>query len=324
MLVAGATGFVGQCVARRLHEEGYEVVGTSRRPEAAKRAVPGYEWRRLDAETEATFAEALSQCDAAVYLIHAMGSGHQYEAAERSAAERFAQHAHRAGVQRIVYLGGVEPSGPASRHLRSRLETGRVLRAGPVTTVELRAAMIIGPGSESWRIVRDLSARLPFMLLPKWLESESEPIAVADVEVAISHCLKMPLSESAIYSLPGPQRLSAKSILRRCAQLQGMDPYLLPVPVVTPRLSSYWIRLVTRANKHIAEELVEGLRSDLTTQGEGLWALLPEHRRLAFDAAAIAALQAEEQSLKPRVRLLERLMRRVMGRRFREPVPRAT
>lgn len=267
-----------------------------------------------------SFRPAIEGCSHAVYLIHGMGSGEGYEAAEARAAHAFVGAAEEAGVGRIVYLGGVRPRGPiSSRHLRSRLATGEILRGGRVSTLELRAAMIIGGGSESWRIVRDLAARLPFMLLPRWLDSKSEPIAVADVVFAIERALQLEVAGSAVFSLPGPETLSARDILRRTAALLGPEPFMLRVPVVTPRLSSYWIRLVTRADKHIAEELVEGLRADLRVEDDAFWAQFPNHTRVPFERAARHALEEEEAQLTASARLAERGLRFL--RRQRAPTP---
>lgn len=244
-------------------------------------------------------------CEVAYYLVHGMGQGSDYEREEEEAAERFAGAAARAGLERIIYLGGVSPTGTPSRHLRSRLRTGAILRAGRVPAVELRAGMIIGVGSESWRIVRDLSVRLPVMVLPRWLENRSQPVAVRDVVEALVRAAEIPLAESRIFGLPGPEILSAKEILIRVARLRGTRPVTVGVPFVTPRLSSYWIQLVTRANHEIARELVEGMRTELIATDPPFWDLMPDHRLTPFDEAARSALDEEARSLPPGAKVLE-------------------
>jgi uncharacterized protein YbjT (DUF2867 family) len=256
---------------------------------------------------ESIFA-TMQGCDAAVYLVHSMADHKHYEKAERRSAVHFAHAAEQAGLSRIVYLGGTEPAGKPSRHLRSRLRTGELLRAGNVPAVELQASMIIGPGSESWRIVRDLAARLPVMLLPRWSESRSQPIHIDDVTSAIRHALTVDVPGSMVYPLPGPEILSAREIILRTAALLGRQPRTMSVPVITPRLSSYWISLVTRADPHIARQLVAGLCSDLIAPDEGFWKLLPEHRRVPFEEAAKRALLAEAATLPLRSRLTEWLL----------------
>jgi uncharacterized protein YbjT (DUF2867 family) len=240
---------------------------------------------------------ALQGIDSVLYLIHAMGQDGDFEEKERLAAENLRQAAESAGVSRIVYLGGVAPEGTPSKHLRSRLATGDILRGGSVPTIELRAGMIIGTGSASWCMVRDLAARLPFMILPSWLQNHSQPVAVEDVVFALTRALDLPSEVRGVYELPGPETLTGEQILRRIAALLGVNPYTVRVPVLTPRLSSYWLKLVTRADFGIAQELVEGLTSDLVARHERFWTLVPEHRPTPFDVAARNALDEEGRKL---------------------------
>lgn len=311
VLLTGATGFVGRHLHPVLERAGYRVVGASRAPAAASARYGAREFRYLDVEEPESIARALSGCEAAVYLIHAMAGGRGYEDRERRAAEGFLSAAEQAGVSRIVYLGGPRPRGPLSRHLRSRLATGEILRSGKISTIELQATMVIGAGSESWRIVRDLAARLPFMILPRWLENQSEPIGIDDVTRALCEAIAFPQAGSASYALPGPEVLSGREILQRTAALLGSEPGMVRVPVITPRLSSYWIRLVTRANGRVADELVEGLESDLRAENEGFWQFLPEHERQSFDEAARRAIAAGESELTASTRAAESLLRRL-------------
>src|SRR5690606_7487227 len=167
----------------------------------------------LDVTDRGSIEAAMQGCQAAFYLVHAMAGGRGYEDVERRSAVAFRSAAERAGLSRVVYLGGVRPNGVPSRHLESRLRTGELLRAGRVPTLELQASMVIGGGSESWRIVRDLAARLPVMLLPKWLDNESEPISIDDVTFALARSLELPLERSLALALPGPEVLSGREIL---------------------------------------------------------------------------------------------------------------
>ncbi|HKP60858.1 MAG TPA: NAD(P)H-binding protein [Polyangiales bacterium] len=311
VLLTGATGFIGTHLYSVLIESGFAVVSGSRDPERAKRKFRGRAFAKLDLNDYHTVLNAMQGCQAAVYLVHSMAEGPGYEESEARAAMTFARAAEQSGIQRIVYLGGIRPRGPASRHLRSRLRTGELLRSSRVSTIELQAAMVIGAGSESWRIVRDLAARLPLMLLPRWLESRSQPVYIDDVTAAIRRALTLPLAGSAAFPLPGPEVLSAREILARTARLMGLGPPMVQVPVITPRLSSYWISLVTRADHNISRQLVEGLRTDLIATDEGFWKYLPEHQRVGFDEAARRALFAEAQSLPLATRLTEWLLHRL-------------
>jgi uncharacterized protein YbjT (DUF2867 family) len=302
VLLTGATGFVGSRVLPRLVAAGFHVRCASRHPERASGSAPnnalrdprrGTSWIRLDVSKPETVRAALDGVRAAIYLVHGMAEGAGYEERERAAAVSFRDEARARGVERIVYLGGVAPRGPASHHLESRLRTGALLREGAVPVFELRAGMIVGHGSTSFRIVRDLAFRLPVMVLPRWLASESEPIAIDDVAFAIERALALPLEHAGIYDLPGPERLSAKRILVRVAALRGSHPLMVSVPFLTPRLSSYWLKLVSGADFRVARELVAGLESDLVATGRSFWELVPEHRLMSFDTAARRAVEEE-------------------------------
>lgn len=305
LLLTGATGFVGGHLLTELRRRGWQVRAASRNPDRARAQRTADEWVRLDLDDPSTLAGALEGCEAAVYLVHAMGSGPGYVEREARAARGFALAAANAGLQRVVYLGGVAPHGEASRHLASRMQAGELLRAGSVPCVELRAGMIVGLGSESWRIVRDLAVRLPAMLLPRWLGSRSQPIAIEDVVYALAESLEIEVEGPRVYDLPGPEVLSARDILTRVCLQRGVRPFMVGVPVVTPWLSSWWIRLVTRADFEIARELVHGLANDLVAEGPGFWAERPEHVRVPFDEAAGRALTAEVPSLRRRDRVVE-------------------
>jgi len=310
VLLTGATGFVGGHLYPALAAAGHEVVCASRDPRRASVAHPGRTWVELDVQRPETLAPALEGIDVVYYLVHAMAEGEGYHERELRAAQDLREAVAAAGAQRVVYLGGVAPEGPPSEHLESRLATGRVLRGGDVPCVELRAGMIIGAGSASWRVCRDLAVRLPFMILPRWLETRSQPIAIEDVVVALEAAATLEIPHSVVYDIPGPEILSAKQILFRIARLRGMEPRAVGVPLLTPRLSSYWLKLVSGADFSVARELVEGLRSDLVAPDDGLWARLTDHERVPFDEAARRALAADgERPL--RTRILEEAARKL-------------
>lgn len=272
VLLTGATGFIGRHLFVALEAAGYRVRCATRHVGRARRERPELEWKHLDVAYPSTLRPAMAGCHTAIYLIHGMRGGLDYPERERQGAEAFREAAADAGVRRIVYLGGVAPRGHASRHLRSRLTTGAILRGGSVPCTELRAAMIIGKGGASWRIVRDLARRLPAMILPRWLSNRSCPVGVADVVAALLWAVGLPDDvESEWLDVPGPRAVTHRALIDLVADHFGRHPTMVAVPVLTPRLSSYWIALVTSESLPMAQELVEGLREDLLPSGEVVW-----------------------------------------------------
>ena len=294
LLLTGATGFVGGAVRSALAAKGWRVRCLTRHAARAHKREPALDWVQGDVADPASCARALDGCQAALYLVHGIGEGGDYHRHEVRAAATFSKAAAAAGVERIVYLGGVAPMGTGSDHLRSRLDVGAALRSGPVKTIELRASMIVGHGSLSWLIVRDLAARLPFMLLPRWLKARTQPVAIDDVVVALVRALELPLAASAWFDIPGPVTLSGKEILQETARVMGLrHPRIIEVPLVSPRLSSHWIRFVTRAQWSVAREVVVGLTEDLLARDDHFWKLIGHPLRCSFAEAAKRALDAE-------------------------------
>jgi len=293
VLVTGATGFVGSALMAQLARNGVHVVAATRTPAQAK-AINGVEWRTCDLLESSTLDAAFTGVRVAYYLVHSMGTGgSDFGELERRAAQAFARAAARAEVTRIVYLGGPAPAGPPSEHLRSRLAVGEILRAGSVPAVELRASMVIGHGSASWQIVRDLAVRLPVMVLPRWLSSRTRPVALADVVAALIGAAEMPLAHSEWFDVPGPEILSGQQILERIARLRGRRFFALKVPFLTPQLSALWLRLITRTEFALARELVLGLEQDLLPRDARFWELIGHSALVSFDDAARHALASE-------------------------------
>ena len=274
---------------------GWQIRCLTRDAQAARRRRPTLDWVEGDVASAGAMARALEGCEAALYLVHGMGEGGDFERRDREGAVRFSRAAASAGVRRIVYLGGMAPEeGKTSPHLRSRLQVGEVLRGGAVPAIELRASMIVGHGSLSWLIVRDLAARLPVMVLPAWLRSLTQPIAIDDVVVALVRALEVPLDASAWFDIGGPDVLSGKQILDETARVLGLHrPWTIALPVLTPRLSSLWVRFVTRARWSVAREVVVGLTHDLLAHDDRFWSLIGHQQRLHFAEAARGALAAE-------------------------------
>lgn len=314
VFVAGAAGFVGRNLAPALIAAGHTVRAGSRDPKRASERQPELSWARFDVDAPATLEPALRGADVLVYLVHHLASGgpHLAEHESRSALA-VARAAELAGIKRIVYLGGPAPRGATSPHLAARMKTGEILRAGVVPCVELRAAMIIGAGSESWLICRDLALRLPVMVLPRWTASRTAPIGIDDAVFALVDAVSRELPGSVADDLPGPEILSGREILERTSAAVGMRTVGVPVPLLTPRLSSLWLRLVTRADFGVARQLVDGLICDLLPESDGWWLRVPEHARVPFDEAVRRALR-EEIPPGRLSRLWERAARRLTRR----------
>ncbi len=299
VLVLGATGFVGSALVPALVGAKEHVRAASRHPRSGP---AGVEWVRCDARAPASLERALEGVDCVYYLVHSMADARtvDFRALERASANNVVRAAARSSCRRIVYLGGVEPRGEPSEHLASRLEVGAILRGGEVPAIELRAAMIIGNGSTSWRILRDLSLRLPVMLVPRWLESRSCPIAIEDVVTALLDARLVPIERSTWFDIPGPEVLRAREMLHLVGALRGRRIPMLKVPLLTPRLSAGWLKLVSGANYGVARELVLGLQDDLLPRDAAYWTVTGHPPQHTFLEAATRALQSEEppQSLR--------------------------
>ncbi len=300
VLVTGATGYVGGRLVPRLLDAGYRVRCLARSaPKLAARtwaSNPRVEIREADlADTDAV-ADAMRGCGAAYYLVHSMlSTGVRYADVDRRLARSFATAAARAGIARIIYLGGLggfgDPEPPLSEHLASRREVEAVLAAAPVPVTVLRAAMIIGSGSASFEILRYLVERLPVMVTPRWVKTASQPIAIGDVLTYLVACLSVPATAGRTLDIGGPEIVTYLDLMRIMAEERGLRPRLvIPVPVLTPRLSSLWIHLVTPVSHRIARPLAEGLRNPVICRDDEAMRLMPQ-RLLGVRAAIRVALE---------------------------------
>ncbi len=317
ILLTGATGFVGARLQPLLVGRGFGVRCLTRDARRAAARFPERRWVEADVGDPQAMTRALAGCSAAYYLVHQVGAGRDFAQREAAAARTFADAAAAASIERIVYLGGVLAEGAiTSEHLRSRSRVGAILMNSRVPALELRASMIVGYGSLSFLIVRDLAARLPFMILPRWLDSRTEPVAIDDVLLALDRALDIALPESRSFDLPGPEILSGREILICTAAALGLrEPAIIRVPVLTPRLSSLWVRFVTGAEWSVAREIVIGLTTDLLARDSRYWELIGNPPRLPFGEAARCAIAEERQASGGGWSMVETLVRRFRAQR---------
>lgn len=285
--VAGATGYIGGLLCRKLREDGEEVRALARNPERAGELTEiGCEVCQADVLDPPNLREALDGAEVAYYLVHSMGRGADdgdFAARDRQGAENFAAAAADAGVRRIVYLGGL---GKGSEHLASRHATAETLRAGAVPVAYFRAAAVIGAGSESFRTVFYLVRRLPVMVTPRWVTTRTQPIAVSDAVgfLADARDLNLPLDRE--LQIGGPDVTTYGGMIDELARALGRRPPLrITVPVLTPALSSLWIGLVTPVDAGVARPLIEGLATETVVTDPSGMELLPARERVPLAQA---------------------------------------
>ena len=293
ILVAGATGYVGGMLVPRLLQAGYRVRCLVRRPANLQQEPwrPQVECVEGDVRRPETLLPAMEGVAAVYYLVHSIGSGRDFEEQDLAGARHCAKAAKEQGVQRIIYLGGLgDPAAKLSAHLRSRQDTGIALCEAGVPVTEFRAAVIIGSGSLSFELIRYLSERLPVMICPRWVYTRIQPIAIQNVLDYLVAALQQPESAGRIIEIGGEDVLTYGGLMETYASVRGLKRYLLPVPFLTPRLSSYWVRLVTPFSVNVARPLIEGLRNEVIVRDNKAREIFPEVRLLDCKTAVKLAL----------------------------------
>jgi uncharacterized protein YbjT (DUF2867 family) len=283
LAVVGTTGYVGGRLVPRLLAAGYRVRAIGRSLAKLRgrswAGHPAVEFAEADVLQPESLESAMRGVAVLYYLVHSMSSpGRDFEGADRAAARHVAAAATAAGIARIIYLGGLGEDHPGlSRHLRSRAEVARLLQSGPVPVTVLRAAMIIGSGSASFEILRYLVERLPVMITPRWIDTPCQPIAIRNVLTYLISCLECPESVGRTFDIGQPHIVTYRELMTIYAEEAGLHRRLiLPVPVLTPRLSSYWIHLVTPVPASLARPLAEGLANPVLCQENRLATLIPQ------------------------------------------------
>ncbi|MEY4971885.1 MAG: hypothetical protein RLZZ404_811 [Actinomycetota bacterium] len=279
-LVTGATGYIGGRLIVELLKHGYRVRILARNADRLKYHpwIDQVEVSEGDAHNPDVLAEAMIGVDVAYYLLHAFMSKDNFEQEERDMAKGFGEAAKALGVKRIVYLGGIiAPNEVMSPHLQARAETGKILRESGVATIELRAGVVIGSGSASFEMLRYLTERLPIMTVPKWVNVRIQPIAVRDVLRYLVGAASINPTISGVFDIGGPEIFTYKEMMQQYAEAAGLPRrIIIPVPVLTPRLSSGWVGLVTPVPYTLAKRLVASLKNEVVAADDSIRGLIPD------------------------------------------------
>ncbi len=297
VLLTGATGYVGGRLLPRLEDAGNRVRCLTRKPEVlADRVAKSTEVFCGDLLQPDTLGEAMQGVDTAYYFVHSMGATVDFEQEDREAAVNFAAAADKAGVRRIIYLGGLGHQDEGlSKHLRSRQETGDILRSSQAQVIEFRASIIIGSGSLSFELIRALVERLPVMICPRWVSVKAQPIAIDDVLAYLLEALDLPPGESQIVEIGGPDQVSYGDIMQEYARQRGLRRWMIPVPVLTPYLSSLWLGLVTPVYARIGRKLVESLRNQTLVTSDSANTMFEVRPRGLADAIKPALMREDSE-----------------------------
>ena len=267
-LIAGASGYVGGRLLKTLEAHGEPVRCLARKPEfLTSRVAPSTEVVRGDVLDAESLQGALAGVHTAYYLVHSMGTA-EFEKVDRLGAVNFAAAAAKAGVKRLIYLGGLGRGDDLSPHLRSRQEVGRILRESGVPTIELRASIVIGSGSLSFEMVRALVDRLPVMVTPRWVRMRAQPIAIEDLIEYLLQARTVALADSIVVEVGGPDRVTYAQLMHEYAGQRGLRRFMIPVPLLTPRLSSLWLGLVTPLYATVGRKLIESIPHETLVHAE--------------------------------------------------------
>ena len=291
LAVTGANGFIGSHLISSLLVRERRVRALVRRPrEYGER---GVEVRRADISDKDSLSSALENVHTAYYLVHSMKNKGEFAQLDREGAKNFLHAAEDCGVERIIYLGGLGETGQElSEHLRSRAEVGAILQSGSIRTTVLRAAIIVGPGSASWEMLRQLVEHLSLMTTPRWVETRCQPIALRDILGYLVGCAEVEATAGGTFDIGGPDVLTYREMMLEVAKVLGKKLRIYGIPILSPRLSSYWVDLVTDVPSSVARPLIDGLRSEVICRDDRIKSFIPLELT-SFHEAVTLALKGE-------------------------------
>ncbi|MCG7587153.1 DUF2867 domain-containing protein [Photobacterium sp. OFAV2-7] len=304
ILVVGASGYVGSHLVPELANSGYQIKATGRNLDLLRKrgwgAIPNIELVELDLNVHSDLDGLLQGVDAVFFLVHGMNHGHDFIDIELHAARNFSQALKQSSVQRVIYLGALQAKQGNSKHLDARKRTGEILRESGIPVTELRAGIIVGPGSAAFEVMRDFVYHLPIIIAPKWVKSHNSPIALRNLLHYLLELLHFNPCRHQIMDVTGPEAISYEAQMRKLGAHAGKKVRILPVPLLTPSIAAYWLKFITSVPTNIARALIGGLRFDLAANGSAIQSLIPQYL-LTYDEAVEECLGHESEVVRSEI-----------------------
>ncbi|WP_372882615.1 DUF2867 domain-containing protein [Psychromonas sp.] len=296
ILVVGASGYVGSQLVPALAQKGYHVTATGRDLKVLEKRgwsrLHNVDLVELDLAVDTDLSPVLKNIDVVFFLVHGMSYGDNFVDVELQSARNFSEQLKISQVQQVIYLGSLQPVSSHSQHFIARKKTGEILRESNVVVTELRAGIIVGPGSAVIEVMRDFVYHLPIIITPKWMTSRNSPIALENILYYLVELLNFTPETHKIFDIAGPELLTYKQQMQIIGKLAGKEVHIIPLTFLTPKMAAYWFKIITSVPTNIAKALVGGLQYDLTADGEKIQALIPQ-KLLSFEQAVAKTLTHE-------------------------------